>query len=85
MESQRVGSKSPIHVHVAKNTPVHVHVKKKKKGHQREVPQIPTAVEVNFQFEICTNYVSDSFVCSIDIGAFGKAARACLLCVWSKL
>ena len=41
----RGGSKSPIHVHVAKNTPVHVHVKKKKT--LQEVAGIPYAVEVS--------------------------------------
>eukprot|EP00795_Rhopilema_esculentum_P011002 gene11002-19842_t len=46
METQRLDTKSPIHVHVAKNTPVHVHIKKKKKKlAPRGVPGIPTAVE----------------------------------------
>ena len=48
MEIQRTGSKSPIHVHATRNTPVHVHVKKKKKkGASKEIPGIPTAIEVS--------------------------------------
>ena len=55
METQRLDTKSPIHVHVAKNTPVHVHIKKKKKKlAPRGVPGIPTAVEVIFQL-LCLN------------------------------
>eukprot|EP00794_Sanderia_malayensis_P016219 gene16219-17852_t len=44
MESQRLATKSPIHVHVARNTPVHVHVKKKGKK-QKEMPGVPNAIE----------------------------------------
>ncbi len=47
METQRLATKSPIHVHVARNTPVHVHVKKKgKKSTQKEIPGVPFAIEV---------------------------------------
>ena len=55
MEKQRTGrSKSPIHIHATRNTPVHVHVKKKKKKPvSREIPGIPTAVEVYVLFGRC--------------------------------
>lgn len=43
MNSQRLATKSPIHVHVARNTPVHVHVKKVKKKPAQV--GVPSAVE----------------------------------------